>query len=158
MMLDTRDPAFQKKNPRNQIRLTICAPVPTTEKGKWRDWTSGKGGQKNTVFCVRKRFRHGRATAALRRTLKARTQNDKGGNGPLCSLGGFICDFHTTPQFAICCWSWSPCEKRFIWDFFWISYIGLRSNFIILQLGLGSCGVLLLQDLIFRRRFLWKVL
>ena len=41
--------------------------------------------------------------------------------------------------------SWTPCEERFIWDFFSIFYMGLRSNFIILQLGLGSCGVVVLQ-------------
>ena len=138
---------FPEKKSKKSDSIDYLCPSSYDGIGKWRDWTSGKGGQKNTVFCVRKRFRHGRATAALRRTLKARTQNDKGGNGPLCSLGGFICDFHTTPQFAICCWSWTPCEKRFIWDFFWISYIGLGYNFIILQLGFGICEVVVLQDL-----------
>ena len=54
--------------------------------------------------------------------------------------------------------SWTPCEERFIWDFFSIFYMGLRSNFIILQLGLGSCGVVVLQDLIFRRFFCRKFL
>ena len=43
--------------------------------------------------------------------------------------------------------SWTPCEERFIWDFFLISYIGLGYNFIMLQLGFGICEVVVLQDL-----------